>query len=320
MQFTQQQLIGGHKYSSPAKIGNWQEDFAIEESKRIKFERLSGTDCLLSKKLRIKLEKCEEVVLHTFSPDGFIRFGDSINLKHDLSGAILSCDTFCSTEAGVEQYPVSGSLGHTEAFARNTFHILRPPRNLKGVEDDDRDAILRMGKAFCVGCNRVLLSNSSSSGLLPPLYLRSERKNERTSTKRNNRQAVYLSSENNADTIWTAVIASKGRANAAHRFLSFGQPITNEDSFQITHRQTNMYLTCDPSSIEMSEFGPELQCFADRTMSTGRLCLLSSELNGTSTPQTLEKPDSPRFEWHFVTSADNAQSAISDSTLIKDTS
>ena len=318
MQFTQQQLIGGNKYSSPVKVGNWQEELAIEESKRIDFERIAATDGLPSKKLRIKLEKCEEAVLRTFSPDGFIRFGDSISLKHDLSGAILACDPFCPTEPGAEQYYASGSLGNTKALARNTFHILRPPRHLKGVEDDDRDEILRIGQAFIIGCNSALLSSSSNNDLSAPLYLRSERKNERTSTKRNNRQAVHLSPINNADTIWTAISASKGRHNAAQRFLSFGQPVTTEGSLQITHRQTNMYLTCDPSSIEMSEFGPEVQCFADRTVSTGRLFLLSSEFNGTSTSQTLEKSDSPRFGWHFVTSTDNALTAKTISAPLKE--
>lgn len=311
MQFTQQQLIGGHKYSSPAKIGNWQEEFALEESKRIDFERRAETNGLLSAKLRIKLEKCEGKGRRTFSPDGLIRFGDTISLKHDFSDALLACDTFGPTEPNAQQYSVSGSLGNKNALARNTFHILRPPHHLKGAEDDDRDPILRKGQAFRLGCNPILLLCSSNSVLSPPLYLCSERKNERTSTKHNNRQAVYLSSENNADTVWTALCASRGHANAAHRFLSFGQPVTTEDSLQITHRQTNMYLTCDPSSIEMTEFGPELQCFGDRTVSTGRLFLLSSEFNGTSTPQTLEKCDSPRFGWHFVTSTDNAQSASS---------
>lgn len=309
MQFTHQQLIGGHKYSSPAKIGNWQEELAIEESKQLDFERLVESN----RKLRIKLGKCEKEVLRTFSPDGFIRFGDSISLKNDLSGANLVCDPCYPTEPGADQYLVSGSLGSIDAVARNTFHILRPPRHLKGVDDDDRDAILRMGQAFCVGCNSALLSSLCNSVLPPQLFLRSELKNERSSTKRNNRQAVCLSSENTADTIWTAVIASKGRANAANRFLSFGQPVTTRDSLQITHRQTNMYLTCDPSSIEMSNFGPEFQCYADRTVSSGKLHLLSSEFNGTSTPQTLEKPDSPRFGWHFVTSTDNAHSKPTNS-------
>lgn len=303
MQFTPQQLAGGHKYSSKTKIGNWQEEIALEESKIANFERRAASGNLSMRKQQIKVARCTEAVQHTYSPDGQIRFGDCIILKHDITGAILACDIFNSIEPGIDQYLVSGSLGCPEPVARNTFRILRPPNHLKGIEDDDYDVVLRMGQAFCIGCNESLLATPGQSVLSPALYLSSIRKNERTSTKRSNKQAVYLSPTNGPDSVWTCVLASKGHKNSSQRYLSSGQPLTVQDSVQITHRQTNMYLTFDPSSKEMSEFGVELECFADRTVSTGKMFLMSSEFKGLSTAQTLEKPDSPNYGWHIVTSA-----------------
>lgn len=309
MQFTPQQLAGGHKYSSRTKIGNWQEEIALEESKLANFERRAASGNLSISRQRVKVSRCTEKAPITYSSDGVIRFGDSIMLKHDMTGAILACDIFSPIEPGVDQYLVSGSLGSIEPIARNTYRILRPPHHLKGIEDDDHDGVLRMGQAFCLGCHESLLAIPGQNVLAPPLYLCSIRKNERTSTKRSNKQTVYLSPKNDADSVWTSIFASKGHKNASQRYLSSGQPLTNQDSIQLTHRQTNMYLTCDPNSKEMSEFGLELECFADRTVSTGKLSLMSSEFKGLSTAQTLEKPDSPNYAWHFLTSSDNETSA-----------
>lgn len=308
MQFTPQQLAGGHKYSSTTRIGNWQEEIALEESKLSNFERKATSGNLSIRKQQIKVSKCTEKVPHTFSPDGLIRFGDSIILKHDMTGAILACDIFNTLEPGVEQYLVSGSLCSVQAIARNVFRILRPPVHLRGIEDDDDDDILRVGQAFCLGCNESLLATPGMRILAPSLYLCSVKKNERTSTKRSNKQAVFLSPKNDADSVWLSIFPSKGHKNASQRYLSIGQPSTLQNSLQITHRQTNMYLSCDPASKEVSEFGLELECFADRTVSTGKLSLMSSEFKGTSTPQTLEKPDSPSYAWHFVASTDESTS------------
>ena len=309
MQFTPQQLAGGHKYSSRTRIGNWQEDRALEESKQANFERRANSGNLSIKRQQSKLLKCTEAVPHTYSHDGLIRFGDSIMLRHDMTGAILACDIFNTIEPGVERYIVSGSLGNAQPVARNVFRILRPPVHLRGMEDDDDDDILRVGQAFCIGCNQSLLVDPGKSVLSPTLYLCSIKKNERTATRRSNKQSVFLSPKNDADSVWLAVFPSKGHKNTAQRYLSVGQPSSVQNSLQITHRQTNMYLSCDPASKEMSEFGIELECFADRSVSAGKLHLISSEFNGHSTAQTLEKSDSPNYAWHFVASGDESTSA-----------
>jgi hypothetical protein len=295
-------------YSSTTRIGNWQEEIALEESKLSNFEKRAAGGNLSIRKQQNKVARCTEKVPHTYSQDGFIRFGDSIILKHDMTGAILACDIFDTTEPGAEQYMVTGSLGNVQPIARNVFVVLRPPVYLRGIEDDDDDIVLRVGQAFCLGCNESLLVNPGSNVLSPSLYLCSVKKNERTSTKRSNKQAVFLSPINDGDSVWLSVFPSKGHKNASQRYLSIGQPSSVQNSLQITHRQTNMYLCCDPSSKEMSEFGLELECFADRTAANGKLSLIHSEFKGLSTAQTLEKPDSPNYAWHFVVSNDPSTS------------
>jgi len=114
---------------------------------------------------------------------------------------------------------------------------------------------------------------------------------------------VYMSSRPDSDACWYASIPSKGKANASQRFLANGAPIDVNEAFQFVHRQTNLYLTCDPKNKIESEFGIELECFCDRTALNGKLGLMVSEFSGQSTAQTLAKPDSPTYSWHFVGAA-----------------
>jgi hypothetical protein len=309
MQFTPQQLAGGQKYTATCRIGNWYEELALEESKLQNFEKRAASGSLSLRKQQLKLSLCNELVPLSYSPDGVIRFGDTIILQHDLSGALLACDPFREYITGQEKYFISGSPDNGQPRARNTFRVLRPPAHFMGLEDDPEDPILRVGQAFCLGCNESLLVNPQSNILSPTLFLGSTKKNERNATKQTNRQMVFLTPKNDADSVWLAIIPSRGHKNAAQRFLAKGQPVTIQDVLQITHRQTNMYLACDPASKETTEFGTEIECFADRTALSGKLYLVSSEFKGLSTSQTLEKPDSPNYSWHFVTSADERAAA-----------
>jgi len=245
-------------------------------------------------------------VPHSFSPDGCIRFGDTIILRHDVSGSVLACDPYESMDVGQESYLVTTVNEQPMPRARNVFRVVRPPRRLMDVTDREDDPLLRVGQPFMLACHEALLVQPDSPLLAPTLYLSSVKKNERTATKRTNRQLVFVSSTLSADAIWMATIPSRGKVNGAERFLSIGQPVMANNpgyGLQLTHRQTNMYLTCDPSNGTNTEFGAEFECFADRSAAYGKIALMVSEFKGTSTSLTLTKPDSPFFSWHFLTAS-----------------
>lgn len=307
MQFTPQQLAGGPKYSPVTRIGNWQEEIALEESKIDNFKKRSAAGSLSLKKMESKISSCSEIVPHSFSPDGFIRFGDSVILRHDDSGSILACDPYEYVAVGPETYLVTTTAENPTPKARNTFNIARPPRKLQDVTDREDDPILHVGQPFVLTCNESLLVQSDSNLLAPMLYLSSTKKNERTATKRSNRQMVYMTTLCDADSIWYASVPSKGKINGTERFLAVGTPVSVGTSYQFTHRQTNMYLTCDPHYPTNTEFGIEYECYADRSTATGKISLMVSEFKGLSTSQTLTKPDAQSFSWHFVVSNDAAK-------------
>lgn len=276
----------------------------MEESKVSNFQTRSSNGNLALRKMEKKIAICSEIVPHTYSEDGIIRFGDTVILRHDHTGSVLACDPFDEILAGQSKYLVSTVDEEPKPKARNTFRIVRPPPHMCNFDDNLNDPIVHIGQSFMLACNESLLVTPGSKLLAPTLYLSSTKKNERMATKRTNRQLVYMSPAVNAESIWLTVVPSKGRSNASGRFLAMGQPLNVRDSLQITHRQTNMYLTCDPHEKTSTEFGIELECYADRSTVPGKLGLIVSEFQGLSTSQTLSKPDAPVFAWHFVASND----------------
>lgn len=241
MQFTPQQLAGGPKFSSVTRIGNWQEEIALEESKVDNFRQKSQTGNLSLRRLESKIATCTQLVPLTFASDHVVRFGDFVILQHDSSRSVLACDPFEQVDIGPETYLVTTVLEEPVSKARNTFRITRPPRHLQDVLDNKDDDILRVGQPFLLACHDTLLVQPGARLLAPTLYLASVKKNERTATKRTNRQMVFMTTELNGDCIWSATIPSKGKTNGTERFLQVGQPVNNETSYQLTHRQTNMY-------------------------------------------------------------------------------
>lgn len=306
MQFTPQQMAGGPKFSPVTRVGNWQEEIALEEAKIANFQKRSLNGNLSIRKLESKMSLCNEIVPHTYSDDGLIRFGDTILLEHESTHTILACDPFEESVTGQEKYLVSTIVQEPVPKAMNAFRVVRPPQRQCNLNDNMDDPVLHIGQPFLLACNESLLVSPNSNILSPTLYLSSTKKNERTATKRTNRQMVYMSPHNDGEAVWIAIIPSKGRANASERFLAMGLPLSIRDAVQITHRQTNMYLTCDAQTRTQTEFGVEYEAFADRSTASGKLGLMVSEFKGLSTSQTLSKPDAPNFTWHFLTAGEPA--------------
>ena len=224
-------------------------------------------------------------------------------LKHDLTGTVLSCDTFESLEPGIAHKYLVTSGYNPNPVARNIFKIVRPPRKLQNLGDNDEDNLLRVGNAFCLSCNEALLIQPNSHVLSPPLYLTSIKKSERSATVNSNRQMVYLSPTLDANAVWTVSLPSLGRINASERYLAAGSPVYGGESIQLNHRQSNMYISCDSRYTEVTDFGTELEVFADRSSGFGKIDLIQSEFKGLSTTGTLTKPDAPSFTWQFVTAS-----------------
>lgn len=313
MQFTPQQLAGGPKYSRTARVGNWLEDIALEDAKVDDFLGRSKGGTLHVKKMRDKITKCTQSVPHTYSEDGYIRFGDYIVIEHDNTGSTLACDPFNELSVGSERFHMSSSRDSTQC-ARNTFRILRPSKALKNPEDDLEDPLLHVGQAFCLGCNEILLTSDKTNLLAPQLYVCSTFKNDRNSTKATNKQLTFLSPYANADSIWIIMPPSHGTIKSNERILAIGEPMKLEDAYVMLHRSTNTVLTVNPGNKELTDFGPAYECYTDYQHTTGQLSLMEREAKGMCTSTSLVKADVPFNLWHFVGARDSL--AATDSRML----
>lgn len=304
MQMTPGQLSGGPKYSAGTLLGNWSEEISLNKAKLDDFKARSASGSSNLRKLQTKMSKCSTQVPLVFTEDGSLRFGDTVMFGNLQTSSVLVCDPFSDNIPGMGMFRVACAADANEPVARNSFIITRPPSKLKNFADDEEDPILRIGQAFCLRCNENLLVNPDSNILDPQLFLASTKKTERTSTKSTNRQMVFMSAQQNADSIWTMMPPSRGKIGSSERFLSIGSAVQVSDPVMLVHRQTNNNLTVDIKTSSVSEFGVEYECYNDRASSCGKLGVIVSEFNGTSTGESLSKPDAIDYYWSIITATE----------------
>lgn len=165
-----------------------------------------------------------------------------------------------------------------------------------------------------MGCNESLLISGDGFALAPTLYLSSTLKNERTTTRVTNKQAVYLTSKADANAIWLVAKPSKGKAASVERFVAEGSPVHTEDQFVLNHRASNTFLTTSPDTKDLTDFGEDYEVYTSRDFGRGKLSLMEAEFKGTATSNTLSKANLPTSELMFVTSS--SESAAVDNRKI----
>lgn len=302
MQFTPQQMAGGAKFSSTTRIGNWAEEIALANEKLKNFQKNSAGGSLVLRKQQLKIDQCTQRVPHSYSDDGLVRFGDTIILQHGSTGKSLACDPFEDTFPGFRRFLVTAS-SETSPTARNTFVVCRPPMDIRSSDFDPDDPVVRYGQYFMLQCNDSLLLSADGSKMAPPLYLASTQKNERTTTKVTNKQAVYMQESPSADCLWCIQKPSSGRIGSTERFVSTGLPVYANERFVMSHKTTNTFISTNADYMELSDFGHEYEVFTSREFGKGKLSVMASEFSGKTTTGQLTKPTMEENEWLIVTSS-----------------
>jgi Ca2+-binding EF-hand superfamily protein len=191
---------------------------------------------------------------------------------------------------------------------------MRPTGNLQNREYDEHDDVLRYGQPFHLGCNESLLISGDGFALAPTLYLSSTLKNERTTTRVTNKQAVYLTAKADANAIWLVTKPSKGKTASIERFAAEGSPVQSEQQFVLNHRASNTFLTTCPDTKDLTDFGEDFEVYTARDFGKGKLSIMEAEFKGTATSNTLSKANLPTSELVFVTAS--SESAAVDNRKI----
>ena len=122
-------------------------------------ERKSKGDLLYMKKQRQKVLEGQAVPL-SFSSDGVVRFGDSVQLTTDVDERkrVLAANTFLSIKPGHFRLTASDIVS---SQARNAFVITRTGSIAASAGSPDRD-VLRYGDRFYLAANPSLTADIST--------------------------------------------------------------------------------------------------------------------------------------------------------------
>lgn len=310
MQFTPQQLAGAGRYGPKTRIGNWQEDVELDETKFMDYAANKAKGKLASNHRQNKMNKCNAKVPHSYSTDGLLRFGDTVVLQHVTSGGSLANDLWEETQFGTREYSVTVAK-RTAAVARNTFTIERISSDmLKDVssEDYDKDEIVHYGEPFHLKCNDSLLvdTRATHSMLKAPLYLSSVMKSDRKSSPVSNSQLVYMGYKQDSSSVWKVQRCVNGSDGATQRLLAEGSAVQVSQKIVLQHRSTNQNLCADPKVFDVSDFGDELEVCCNLQQHTGKSHQLVSEFSGLSTGDTAARSEKATSQWMFITANDPA--------------
>jgi len=295
MQFTPQQLSGGPKYNSKVKIGNWAEDRSRVEAEAKDYELKKSRGELLTGALERATKVGLTGVPHSYSADGTVRFGDSVQLRADLTDERENTRSFFLANNLFERVghswdtTMASATPSRRAVARNVFVISRPtkPRGLAAVESKDGDDTLYYGDTFYLASNPTLRLDERTGMVSAPYYLGIEA-GSAGGAGGSKGANVIMTLKGGAGTEWK-VTAADGDALATD-----GTPVPANAAVALTHCTTNQRLAAQLSDMIPSDFGEELSVHCWTYKGTGR--------KAAGAPVPAQGPN----RWTIVTSASPA--------------
>ena len=166
-QFTPQQLAGGIVFGSRTRVGNWNEDIALEEAQRAEFASRKAGGGLAMQRRQAKLNAGNApTTLTSNDDDGFVYFGDDICLDHDLSGMRLAVDVWDEIVPGRGVFLASGipcPSDQAPGGGRSSSGRAAPRQSSTGPEPAARSTF-RIVKAYEDDDNMTTTANDSDGG------------------------------------------------------------------------------------------------------------------------------------------------------------
>lgn len=292
MQFTTQQLIGGPRYSTKTRIGNWSEDEArFDVASQDYQQKKSKGDLLHLKKQRQKLLE-SQAVPHTFSHDGLLRFGDNVQISIGIDGRrrSLASNLFLPTKPGHSRVTATETV---ESQARNVFVLLRPSTSgSRASTPIALDDIIRYGDRLYIATNPSLTADPATKTVGLQSLLTSQRVSNVIGAGRKGRQEATLCARRCADAEWVVTAAD------GDRLATDGTPVRSGDPVCITHAMTNEALASVPGDTYPTDFGLELDVHVNSYRKAGRHASMDV---ATDLPRIAALEPN---HWAFVTSAD----------------
>uniref|UniRef100_A0A7S1CF03 EF-hand domain-containing protein n=1 Tax=Bicosoecida sp. CB-2014 TaxID=1486930 RepID=A0A7S1CF03_9STRA len=273
MQFTPQQLSGGPKYNSKVKIGNWAEDRSRVEAEAKDYELKKSRGELLTGALERSTAVGLQSVPHSFSEDGGLHYGFSVQLRADLVNETEDTRSFWLANNLFERVGhswdvvLASASPSSKPVARNVFVISRPtkPRGLAAVESKgEEDDTLCYGDAFYLASNPSLRLDQRTGMVAAPYYLTVEEAGAGGAGAGSRGPTVVMSIKGGPGCEWK-VVAADGDTLATD-----GTPVPANAAVALVHCTTNQRLAASLADAMPTDFGDELGVHCFTYKGTGR--------------------------------------------------
>jgi hypothetical protein len=268
MQFTPQQLTGGPKFNHCTRIGNWNEDMGMSEImiKDYLAKKESGTLMVTAKQRQ--LEECLAPAQLSETPDGVLRFGQSVQLVSHQSQGVLSCNPYETVTKAYESW-VTTTSADAAPSVRNVINFQRTDRDDFHPDDD----VIHYGQK--VRCN---MQPFSKMGV--PAYMHSELVTALAAAKFSRHQEVTMFSAPNGETQWEILYPDITMRNEMEgEAVMAGAPIV------LKHCATGCCLASDHIPYK-NIFGTENEVHCFNYESLGKAQNLVGEMKGEITADT----------------------------------
>mmetsp|Transcript_121512 Transcript_121512/g.389088 ORF Transcript_121512/g.389088 Transcript_121512/m.389088 type:complete len:290 (-) Transcript_121512:151-1020(-) len=250
MQFTPQQLTGGPRFHHRTKIGNWSEDQELEEIRLKDYlaKKESGQLFVTAKQRQLEEALVPERLSET--PDGVLRFGQTVMLLSQQSKGYLSINPYDQVAKDYPAFMLTTSLNDQPAV-RNSFIIERCDEN-DGFDDD----VVHYAQLF-----RVVMAPFGSK-LQGPTYMHSEMVTALAAAKFSRHQEVTALAAPSGETKWQFLYP-----DVRLRLEMEGEPVPAGSPLAVRHVQTGSFLASDEIPYA-NIFGSEMEvhCFAYQSL------------------------------------------------------
>ena len=295
--YTKQQLQGSGKYNSKCRIGNWNEDLEMEETLLKDY---------LSKKERgqLKVDMFQKRMNSVLAPvdltavkkDGFVHFGDTVQICQATTGSVLSCDVGdmmhdSRTEA---TYAVTASTS-TDPCVRNAFKIetyTAPSKSVVFEQEYEDKETLHYGQ-------KLKLVHIPSPGE-QPLYCYSKPISTTNFAKFSRNQEVALTNRDSYDNVWTVLHPDVSERANMHNTEGLKVPVGLPIVLQ--HCGTRQNLCLMEQFKVQNDFGSETEVCC-KTVSVLGKNLTMEKITQGYVKGDLEKPELPNNLWVIISSS-----------------
>jgi hypothetical protein len=250
MDYTPQQLMGHKSYNPKVRIGNWNEDVQLHDTRYAEFARLKETNSLPSNQMRRKYEHhSQRVQISPPKEHGNVEWGDRLLVKNVLNNAFLSIDLDSKLHHVYERYGVTGGNPSTDqvpAIARSVFIIERvPSKDDVFYTNEKEDHLLHYGQHFKL---------KSVPEFHEQLYLRSEKATPSCHSSISKNQEVSVDTTNNFQSEWMVAFI-----DPKFRFEMEGEPVPANTPLLMIHCGSNENLNSNDKHLVLNDFGKEFE-------------------------------------------------------------